>query len=212
MALTSPVQLNRTALVFELAADGAGVREEEFTIEGETVLLSIEVDSVASGDVMLEAFTKGDRDSTPTSIVSFPTISGPTGQILMRKAAVSLSRVVVRLTTTGVSTLKVWVRPISLGETTVRIQGATGFTVTRSSVTVPAALVSAGLSDRYSLCLKNIGPGVLYIAETLAKATSLAGYPIGVGESLAFDLAAGVGLYASSSGTSEVALAEGAGA
>lgn len=212
MALTSPVQLNRTAMVFELSSGAAGVREEEFTIEGETILLSMEVEGVASGDVTLQAFTKGDPNSTPTEIVSFPVITGPTGQILLRKAAVSLSRVLIRLTTTGVSTLKVWVRPLSLGETTVRIQGAAGFTVTRSSVTVAQALVSASLEDRYSLCLKNLGPGILYIAEVLGKANSSDGYPLSVGESLAFDLTAGVSLFAGSSGTSDVALAEGAGA
>ncbi len=210
----STLNLGRTAIAFKGQPLSDGIYEEFFINEGETILASLEVYSVTPGtQIKLQIFTHGDDDSTPVSIAEYPVITAATGTILLRKAAVSMSRIIVRATITGgTAVFKVWMRALSIGETSVRIVGASSFTVTRQLVASSPQVITGGdLDDRYSLCLKNTGPGMLYIAETSVKANPTDGYPISIGESLGFDLQAGTSLWGYSVSTSDVALAEGGG-
>jgi hypothetical protein len=211
--ITAPLPAGKTTTIIHGALAAGETRTVNFTLDCDSVLIALYVDALASGTMDLTVYTQTE-DGHETAIISFPTVTGPTAELLMRKAAVAMSVIKVVCVTTGAATVDIRAKGLTAGETSVKILGSADWSVSTASITTVASqVVPSGLSDRNGLVIKNFNStGILYVAETSGKATSAAGYPIGPGESLAFDLVAGQEIWGvASSGTIDVRLAEAGG-
>lgn len=196
--------------VMDITAAGAGTSTQAFNIDAESVLFSLYVGSV-TGDLTVTAYTTG-LDEQETEIVVFPTISAPTSELLLKKAAATLQKIRVVATYTGACSFNLRARGVSAGASSVKIEGATGFRVSKKSVTTTAsALLPASLADRTAIHIINIDPiATLWVAETSGKASATDGAPIYAnGGNLTIDLAAGSTIYgAVTAGTLDVRIIE----
>lgn len=191
----------------------AGTAEITFTLDCDSVLLSLYVGSITSGTITVNAYTQVE-EGKETLILSFPVISAPTADLLLQKAAIAMGRVRVEVIATDACDIDVRAKGITAGETSVRIQGANNWQVSQIDIpSTPTLLIPTSLVDRSGLVFKNnSNTNVLYVAETSLKATTSIGYPIGPRESLAFDLAAGDEIWAVSDGADiDVRIAEAGG-
>ena len=209
-----PLTTGKEIQVMDLNESGAGTLTEIFSIDAESVLMSLYVGSVA-GDVNVTVYTVG-SDGHETEIIQFPTISAPTSEMLLRKAASALQRIKVVVQFTDACVLNIRARGASAEGASVKIEGASSFTVLQENVTTTAAvLVSASLTDRNGIIIINTSASqTVYVAETLAKATAGLGAPIYPnGGNLALDLAGGAEIYAvSSAGTADMRIIQTGGA
>lgn len=188
---------------------GGGTTVREFSIQSDSVLVSLFVDSVTSGDLSVVVYTLTDTGKE-VDIMSFPTISAPTAELLLKKAAVSMSRVKIVATYTGVCSYEIYGRAISIGEASVRILGAvTGRASATVITTSPAVVVASSLEDRQGLVIKNNNTtGTLYLGFTLAEATTSNGYPLGPQESIGLDVQSGTAVYGVGTTTIDLRLLE----
>lgn len=204
---TTPLPPGKVIPLIRRDSPEMGDYEITFQLDAETVLISLWVGSLASGSFNVTVYTSTKPGSgEEVEIISFPTVVGPTGELLLRKAAVALSTVIVRVSSTGLAVFDIRAKGLSAGQSSVKIEGAANWTVGQVSVsTAPAEIVPASLVDRSALVIKNFSTNFLYIAENAAKANSTIGYPLGAGESLAFDLQAGQAIWgAAGAGTIDV--------
>lgn len=197
-------------LIYEVTT-GAGSTVREGSIRSDSILVTLYVNSITSGNLTVRIDTLTDNGKQ-VDIINFPTISAPTSELLLRKAAVSMQRFQVTTTYTGICDYEIYVRAVEgAGESSARITGSPQFRVSQTDIgTSPTVLISASLTDRNGLVVKNWSATAnLYIAETSAKATTAEGYPLGPRDALALDVAAGVEIYAiSDSGTIDVRIGE----
>lgn len=200
--------------VMDVAVLGAGTTIQAFNIDAESVLLSLYVSSV-TGDLNVTAYTTG-LTGEEVAIIEFPTVSAPTTELLLRKAASTLQKIRVVATYTGAVSFNLRARGVSAGAASVKVEGASGFRVSKKTVnTTPAAIVPTSLNDRTSIHIINIDPSAtLWVAETSGKATPTDGAPIySNGGNLTVDLAAGSTVYGSvASGSIDVRIIETQGA
>lgn len=191
---------------------GAGSTAESIGIDSDSVLVSLFVEDI-SGTLDVVVYTDAD-DGQSLPIITFPVLTAATSNLLIRKAAVSMDRIRVVATYSGVSTYSVRVRGIGSGEASVTIKSQTSAVATQKNIgAATELLIGSNLDDRAGLILKNnSASSILYIGYTLAEATLANGYPIGPGESMGIDIAAGQSIYGvSSSGTIDVRLMEAGG-
>lgn len=202
---TIPLPQGKTSPLLRVETPTTSTWEITFSLDADSVLFSLYVGSLSSGSLSVTAYTVADVGQE-IQIVSFPTITGPTANLLLRKAAVSLSNVRVSVVSTGPVTLDLRARGISSGETSVKIDSAGSITTNQLTVgTTPLSLFASALTDRNGVVIRNWGNVTLYIAETSAKATPALGYPIGGQESLGIDIQAGQVIYgAVASGSTDV--------
>ena len=189
----------------------AGSKTVELGVDADTVIVSLFVSSV-SGDLDVSVDTLGGDASV--QVISFPTVSSPTADLLIRKAAAIMDRIRITATYTDAVDYEVRVRGVGTGEASVKILGVNDATASQNDVsTTEEILVPASLTDRAGLILKNnSSTGILYIGFTVAETTAANGYPIGPGEALGIDVAAGQEIYGiASAGTIDVRLMEAGG-
>lgn len=190
---------------------GAGVTTKQGSIQSDSLLASLWVDSVSSGTITVVVSTLVD-DGMESELFSFPVVSAGTVNLLLRKSGNSMQRFVVRATYTGVCSYRVYIRAIEgAGESSVRIVGAAAFRVSQQDVTTtPMELVPASLDDRQGIIIKNWSATTnMYIAETEAKATSGEGYPVAPRDNVTLDISAGATVWAvAESGTVDVRIGE----
>lgn len=168
--------------------------EITFQLDADTVLFSLWVGDL-TGTLTVRAYTAA-KAGEEIQVAEFPVLTTETGELLLRKAAVAMSTVVVRIDVTGSATIDLRAKGLGTGDASVKIQGASVWSVSKTTATTVASeLVPATLTDRAGLVIKNFGANFLFVAETEAKATTAIGYPIGPGESLAFDLQAGQAIW-----------------
>lgn len=209
----TPLSLGKTLLLFKEANAPADTWDTYLQIESDSILVSVFVDSITSGDLEVTVYTLTE-EGKEVPIISFPTLSVPTVELLLRKAAISLSNVRVRAVTSGVSSFEVRARAVNAGTSSVKIEGATIWSVDKIAVGgTPVDLFGTSFVDRSGLLIKNYqGGGTLFLAESAQKLIDSKGYPLGSGESLAMDLAAGQAVFGESDGpTLDVRLAEAGG-
>ncbi len=190
---------------------GAGSTERESSIQSDSLVATLWVDSVTSGSLSVSVYTETEEGKS-LLLFTFPTISAPTTELVLKKSGVSMSRFRIVATYTGICQYEVYVRAINgIGESNVRILGGNGFRVSKQSVGTSAVqLVPASLTDRTGIIIKNWSlAGNLYLAETSVKATSNDGYPVAPRDNVTLDVAAGVEVWAiSDSGTLDIRLGE----
>lgn len=182
--------------VLNIDSTVAGVSTEEIGIDSDSVLVSVFCDSTAGDlDVLVETTTDVGQD---VPIIVFPTISGPTTNLVIKKAALSMDRIRITATYTGACKFSVRVRGIGNGETTAITQGQANASAEQHDVgTTTTELVSAVLYDRAGFVIKNFSAySILYIGFTAAEAVVGTGWPLVPGEALACDVAAGQSIFA----------------
>lgn len=191
----------------------AGTTSKEGSISSDSLLCTLWVDSVTSGSLDVSVFTLTDNGKE-VLLFSFPSISAPTVNLLMKKSGISMQRFRVVATYTGSCSYEVYIRAVAgAGESSTRIIGAANLSTSSATVTTtPSVLIASALTDRNGLTLRNYaGGGVLHVSESLSKLTADS-WPVGPGEVWSLDIAAGVTIYAvASSGSIDVRIAESGG-
>lgn len=192
----------KTERVISETTTGAGETSREGAVISDSLLATLWVDNVTSGTLTVTVYTLTDTGKE-AELFSFPVLSAPTSNILLKKAGISLQRFRVRATYTGTCTYEVYIRAVSgIGESSTRILGSQSWEVgqvgvgTSAQIVIPAAIV-----DRRGFIIRNYSTSgqVVYVAESAATATAGTGFPIPPGETFAVDVASGAEVYAISS-------------
>lgn len=207
------ISQGHTHTILNEAVTEAGQSVKRFITETDSILVSLFVESIAGDlDVVVTTFDDAGQE---LDVITFPTQSAPTVNLLLRKAGTTLSNVKVTTTYSDAVTYRVTVRAITSGsgDVSVKIAGADSATASQVDVTTSATLViPAALTDRAGLVLKNNGSAAVYVGFTALQAASSTGYPLAPGEALGMDISAGVEIYAiSSSGTQDLRVLEAGG-
>lgn len=195
----SRVTLGRTEKVLIVENQVAGVYRYVIGVDCDAVLASLYVETVNSGTLDIAAITySGDYTEDKTApAFAYPTLTAPTGGLLLKKAAAVMSWLEFLVTSTGTTSYEIHVKGISAGESTVKISGSAGATSSSTTVgTSPTLIIPTSLTDRSGLIIKNYTAGsILYIGFTPGEAQPSTGYPLVYGESMGMDLSSGATLY-----------------
>jgi len=205
------VILGKTSIIFDGALTGTGETCIDFVLDSaDSILVSLYVRSVSAGTVSATLYTKT-LDGEEVAIISFPDITAPTTDLLLKKAAVGLSNMKLCISHTGDAEVSVYGKGIAIGEASVRLLGASEIKTSQVDIgNTASVLVPSALTDRAGMVIKNYSlVDTLFVAESLAKAISGTAYPMGPGEAMGVDVAAGVELYGiSGGGTIDVRILE----
>lgn len=201
--ISGPLHEGNTTLVLEETVTETSTFSEIFTIDSDSVLLSLWVDSTA-GDLDVTAYTLVSGLEQPpvrkAPIITFPTISAPTTNLLLQKAATTLSIVQVVVTTTGAASFRIDAKGTTSAEGSVRIVGSSDFETASVSVTSsPSVIIAPSLASQNGILLKNFSNNRnIFVGKSLATASNAGGgYPLSSGETLPMNVAAGTSIYAS---------------
>lgn len=197
------------------APSAAGTTAKEISVQSDTVLVTLWVQSVAADlTVNVWAFTD-DARTRKVLLFSFPVISAPSVNLLLRRASITTSRVFVEAVYTGACDYEIHIRAVEAGLSDSRILGANGLRMSQVDVTsaVPVLLVPVSLVDRAGIVFKNwSSSGTIYVGASTLQATTALGYPLGPKDAVAMDVAAGVTIYGrADAGTVDVRVAEAGG-
>lgn len=198
MITRGPIPLGKTVTIIDEISTGGSPGQQEIhaSVESDSVLVSLFAE-VVSGTLDVSVYTLTE-EGKETEVISFPQLTAPTSELLLKKAAVVMSRIKVVATYTGNSTFEVRARGINAGETSVKVLGASDGRASQITIaTTPTLIIPVSLSDRAGLVIKNFSTSkTIYLGFTAGEATASNGYPLGPGEAMAMDVAAGVTLYA----------------
>ncbi len=210
---TTALRVGRTVTALDVTSLGAGSREVAISVESDTVLVSVYVETT-TGDLDVDVYTSAGTEGVPgaeLNIISFPTLTAPTTELVLKKAALSMGYIRVVSNYTGACRFVVKVRGIATGEASVRLLGQNEARNYATIVTNSAALlIPSALSDRVGIALHNTDTvKVVYIGFTLGSTTVADGWEVGPGEKIGLDVAAGVEIYATTAaGSSTVKILE----
>lgn len=192
----------KTERIISETTTGSGQTSREGAIISDSLLATLWVDSISSGTLTVTVYTLTDSNKE-VELFSFPVLSAPTSNILLKKAGISLQRYRIRATYTGACSYEIHVRAISgIGESSTKILGSQNWAVGKAVVgTSPQLLIPAAILDRRGFIIRNNSSSdqVIYVAESSAAATVSTGFPILLGESLSVDVASGAEIYVVSS-------------
>lgn len=190
---------------------GAGSTVREGSIESDSLIATLWVDSVTSGDLSVHINTLTDIGKEIT-ILTFPVVAAGTVNLLLKKAAISMQRFRIVASYSGICAYEIYVRAVTgAGEASARILGSENWRVSQVDVGIaPQILIPAALTDRNGVLVKNWSvTATIYLAETLVKASGAIGYPLAPRDALAMDIAAGAEVYAISDlDTADIRIAE----
>lgn len=194
----------RAEQVVRETTTGSGTTVRDGSILADSLLISVWIPSITSGDLTVTVYNLTDSGDE-VELMTFPTISGPTTDIYLRKLKLSSPNYRVRAVYTGVCNYEIQAKAITgPGETSVIITGSDSWSVGQVTIgTVPQLLIPAAIQDRRGFIIRNFSTSgqVIYIAESLAKASAGTGFPVPAGEVFAVDVASGAEVYAISSGS-----------
>lgn len=174
---------------------GASTIDKSLAVESSGVLLSLFVQELTGTlDVNVYTFTKSGEEKL---IDTFPQITAPTTELLLRKQVEVHDHLRVEVITTGPAKYDIRAKGIEASLSSVKIEGSDNWEVEK--VTVLSAsnvlIIASDLDDRSGMAIRN-GDfdkplNTLYVAESEAKLDAGKGYPILPGEALQVDLKAG---------------------
>lgn len=184
--------------LFIEAPTAAGTLTKEISVQSDTVMVTLFVDSTA-GDLTVNVwgFTD-DAYQRKILLFSFPTISSPTTNLVLKRAAITTARVLVEAVYTDTCSYEIYVRAIMAGLSETKILGAAGLTMSQKDVPTgaPTNIIPASLQDRAGVVVKNwSSSGTVYLGATTLEATISNGYPLGPKDAIAVDVSAGVSIY-----------------
>lgn len=183
-------------IVVREAPAAAGVITRDISIQSDAALFLVWVSSL-TGTINISVY--GVLDSGKEVLVlTFPPISTPTTSLLQQRTGTVPTRLKLVISHTGNCDIEVSTRAVSTGSSDTRILGGASLQIGQKTVgSTPTLLIPASLSDRAALAIKNWSTsGIIYIAETAAKANAVTGWPIGPKDALGIDIQAGVEIYA----------------
>jgi hypothetical protein len=179
---------------------GAGVTTKEVALSTDSLLVTLYVSSVTSGSIIVKAYAvAGDDDGEQSgALFTFPTITAPTTDMLLKAGALATQRVRIEVTYTGICSYEIHVRAINGGASVTKILGSESLRFLSTTVgTSVIALIPAALTDRSGIVIKNWSTTqTVYLGATIGEATSSNGYPLAPKDGLSLDVAAGVAIYA----------------
>lgn len=198
--IVSPVHPGRLVQVASETRSEAGSIDYYFAIESDAVLLSLWVGSVAGDlDVSLSTLTDIGKEFPLTS---FPTVSAPTSNLLLKKGANVMSKVKVHVEFTAAVSYEIYARGVSAAEASVRILGASAARASQHTISaVPTLVIASAIVDRKGLILLNnngLGGEIIYLGYSAAEAVPAIGYPVPAQASLGIDVDSGVEVWAAS--------------
>ncbi len=207
--LNTPLDLGKEVQVVKTSVVSAGSQTYELSIDAESVLISLFVNATA-GNVDVQVLTEG-ATGHDVEVITFPTVTAPTTDLLLRKAASVLRKIRVKITYTGSAEFEVRARGVTAGAASFKLIGNNDLKMSQIDVSTTAtSLISASLTDRASVAIKNYNTtGVLFIGGTTGEASTTSGWPVGPQESYVVDVAAGQEIYGiADSGTIDVRISE----
>lgn len=210
----SPVPQGKTIRITSETQSLAGTKAWTFTTDADAVLVSLYVQST-SGDLDVSVYTQTE-EGRDLLIASFPTVSAPTMNLLLKKGAQVINQIKIVATWTDAVIYEIYARGVSASESSVKILGSSDASASQQSIPAVATLIiPAAITDRAGLILKNnngVAGASLYIGFTSAEANLATGYPITAQESLGMDLSSGVEVWGiSSAGTTDVRILQAGG-
>lgn len=184
-------------IVLRSAPTSAGVLTKDISIQSDAALFLLWVNST-SGDITVEIYGILDTDNREVLLATFPKVNTPSIEILQKRTGTAPTRLRVKVTHTAGCDFELAARAVSTGSSDTRILGGASLKVSKKTVnSVASLLVPASLLDRTAIAIKNwSSTGIIYVGETVAKANSNNGWPIGPKDALGLDIQAGVELYA----------------
>jgi hypothetical protein len=193
----TPLTQGKTTIVMSEQPIAAGAVTKSFSLDADSAYISLFVSSIALGASLTLAVRTITEDGKEFPVVTFPTVTSPSVELLIRKAVPALSILKLQATFTGACEFDVRARGIGTGETSVKILGASdGRAAAITATTTPTPLFPTSLADRSGLIVRNnSNTTILYIGFSIAEATTANGYPLGPQESLGIDLGAGETIY-----------------
>lgn len=196
-----PLNTGDVCVVLKEKPAGASTKSEFFDVDSTGVLISLFVESVSGAlDINVYTFTKQGHRKL---IDSFPTVSAPTSELLIRKQIEVFDHVEVEVITTDAACYEIRAKGTESGLASVSIVGAGDWQVTNVSVAAsPMLIIGAGLTARTGLLLRNTNFGtgdILQVAESAAKLTGGIYASVLPGESIQPDLDAGNEVWGQSS-------------
>jgi hypothetical protein len=198
-----PVELGRTIPVFRETLAVAETRSKTVLLSADSCLVSLWVGSITSGSITVTVTTITEVGKE-FEVISFPPVTGPTANLLLKKASLAMSRVRINVAATGPCAFEVDLKGISAGEASTKQVGSANATAVKYTATgTPSILIPSSLVDRTAVQIQNNGPtGILYLGFSLAEATLANGFPVPVGGQWVGDLASGQVIYSVTSGPS----------
>jgi hypothetical protein len=189
-----PLNKGDVCIVLNECPTGASTKDHTFTVQSDGVLLTLFVESISGlVDVNVYTLTKTGHEKL---IDTFPQISAPTTEVLIRKEVQVHDQLRVEVITTDAAKYDIRAKGIDAGVSSVKITGSENWEVDKVTVgTGNTLIIAADLDDRSGMAIRN-GDfdkplNTLYVAESEAKLDAGKGYPILPGEALQIDIKAG---------------------
>jgi len=182
--------------------DAGDTKTKTFKVQASGVLLSLYVQSLTGTlDVNVYTVTKSGEEKL---IDTFPQISAPTTELILRKQVEVHDHLRVEVITSGAAKYDIRAKGVEASLASVEVRGADTWSVDNTTVTsTPAVLISSDLEDRNGLMIRNAnftGVEILRVAESEAKLLAGTYASILPGEALQPDIRAGNEVWAESSG------------
>lgn len=183
--------------IIEEAPTAGGTKVETFSIHSGSVMVSVFARTV-DASLQVTIYTYGDNEDEDLEIITFPALSAPTTNMLLKKSSLTLNKIKVVVTYTGACDYTILARGIESADSTVSIAGANSASASQKDVGVTALeLIPASLLDRKGLILRNNSEtAIVYIGYTEAEATIANGFPLYAKDAIPVDVEAGVDVWA----------------
>ena len=196
-----PLALQEHTIVLSESTSTPKTFNRTIDVQSSGVLLSLFVQSLSGSlDVNVYTLTRAGEEKL---IDTFPTISAPTTELILRKQVEVHNHMRVEVITSDAAVFDIRAKGVESGIASVQLLGANAWNVQNESVTTRQLLISADLDDRNGLLIRNAnfnGLEILRIAETEAKLIAGVYASVLPGESLQPDIRAGSEVWAESSG------------
>lgn len=178
---------------------GAGSTSREISVESDSALVTLNVSSLVSGSLSVVVYGLAGTDigaATPP-LITFPVVSAPTTNLLLRAASLVTQRLLIVATYTGICTYEIQVRAVNGASGSTRILAADNLSMSQTTLgTTVVAVIPASLTDRAGVIIKNWSTTqTVYIGATAAEAVPGVGYPLAPKDALALDVSAGVAIW-----------------
>jgi len=194
----------RLCTLLSESTTGASQESKSISVRSEAVLLSLYVEEVTGTlDVNVYTWTK-ENPYEEKLIDSFPQITAPTGELVIRKQIEVMDHIRVEVITSDAAKYNVKAKGVRAGISSVSIQGAGSWQVTNDTVTsTPTLIISGGLAGRTGLLVKNANYNtgdILQVAESEAKLLAGIYYSVAPGAEVQPDVDAGNEVWMQSDG------------
>lgn len=183
----------------------AGVSEKQIAIQTDTVLLTLFASEIEN-TLAVTAYAVAEAGQE-TELFSFPVLSAGTSELLLKRAAISTSNVVVRALYSGGCKYTVHARGVQGGISDTKLRGAEILVTSQVIVgTTATLLVPASMEDRVSIAVKNWSSDTdVFIGESEDNML----YPLAGRDSITIGLSAGQELWGyASANSADVRIAE----